>query len=96
MNKPGLLAAAAALALLAQPVMAAGTSTQQSGSVGTPTGTSSATMHHTKSPKSGGSSHAMRTAHASKASPNDAMADQLNGQSLQAAQQGKTYTPGQQ
>jgi hypothetical protein len=95
-----LLSVVCTLGLLATPAVAAGTATQ------TPQGSSAATSGAgaPKSTSSGAATkkvsttHAVRMAHAGKgnasshASSQDNMADQLNSQSLQAAQQGRPYS----
>jgi hypothetical protein len=91
MLKSGLIASVCALGLIAAPVMAAGTAAMTPGAAGT-TGT-----HHHKATThvSTGTGHGMHSGHAGgKASAQDHMADQLNGQSLQAAAQGRPFTAG--
>jgi hypothetical protein len=91
MLKSGLIASVCALGLIAAPVMAAGTTAMTPVAAGT-TGT-----HHHKATThvSAGTGHAMHSIHAGgKASSQDHMADQLNGQSLQAATQGHPFSAG--
>jgi hypothetical protein len=92
MLKSGLIAAVCALGLIAAPVMAAGTTAMTPVAAAGKTGT-----HHHKAMThvSAGTGHAMHSGHAGgKASAQDHMADQLNGQSLQAAAQGRPFTAG--
>ena len=92
MLKSGLIASVCALGLIAAPVMAAGTT-----AMAPATASGKTAMHHHKATThvSTGMGHGMHSGHAGgKASSQDNMADQLNGQSLQAATQGHPFSAG--
>jgi hypothetical protein len=89
MLKSGLIASICALGLVATPVMAAGTAAQSPATSG-----KSTTMHHKAMHVSTGSGHAARSDRSGGRSSQDNMADQLNGQSLQAAMQGRPFSAG--
>jgi hypothetical protein len=89
MLKSGLIASVCALGLLAAPVMAAGTGVTSPGASGKP-----GTMHHNATHASTGTGHGTHSARSGGRGSQDNMADQLNGQSLQAAMQGRPFSAG--
>jgi len=96
MRKTLLLSGLCALGLLAAPAMAAGTATpkpQGSGATTNGAGTQSGASSSTAAKKTS-ATHSVHMAHARRGSGSsqDNMADQLNSQSLQAAQQGRPYS----
>ena len=89
MPKSRIIASICALGLLATPVMAAGTGVTSPGASGKP-----GTMHHKATHVSAGTAHGTHSARSGGRSSQDSMADQLNGQSLQAAMQGRPFSAG--
>jgi hypothetical protein len=89
MVKSVLIASACALGLLAAPVMAAGTGVTSPGASGKP-----GTTHHRATHVSTGAGHGTHSARSGGRGSQDNMADQLNGQSLQAAMQGRPFSAG--
>jgi hypothetical protein len=89
MLKSGLIASVCAMGLLAAPVMAAGTGVTSPATAG-----KSSTTHHKATHVSTGTGHGTHSARSGGRGSQDNMADQLNGQSLQAAMQGRPFNAG--